>query len=207
MNRIWNMNRPWKRVHGFTLVELLVVIAIIAILVAILLPAVNSAREAARMTQCKNNLRQLSLATQNHVTAKGYFPPGVTADEDNFETGMHSGFVFLLPYFEESGLFDSYDKSQPWTADANLSVGAQHLSVLTCPTNGGEVPQQGDISAAPTDYAFSKGPLAYLCLRPEPVGLFDINSRVRTGQVIDGMSKTFAFGEAASNPLLEASVP
>jgi prepilin-type N-terminal cleavage/methylation domain-containing protein len=193
--------------RGFTLVELLVVAAIIALLVAMLLPAIQSAREAARLTQCKNNLRQLGLALQNHDSAHGYFPSGVVATDDNLQNGMHSGFVFLLPFVEEQALFASYDPSQPWTSDSNLAVGATRLGVLACPSNSTEAPQQGSISGAGTDYAFSKGPLAYLCHEPAGGGMFDINSRVRPVHIQDGTSKTFALGEAASNARLAAEAP
>lgn len=201
------MNRSANRRPGFTIVELLVVIAIIAILVAMLLPAIQSAREAARLTQCKNHLRQLGVALQGHDSAHGYFPSGVVATDDNLQNGKHSGFVFLLPFLEEKALFESYDQSQPWTSDANLAVGATRLSVLACPSNSTDVPQQGSISAAGTDYAFSKGPLAYLCNKPARVGMFDVNSRVRSVHLKDGMSKTFALGEAASNASLAADAP
>ena len=132
-----------KRPRAFTIVELLVVIAVIAILVAMLLPAIHAAREAARLTHCKNNLRQLGIALQGHDSAYGYFPSGVTANDDDLRNGMHSGFVFLLPFLEESSLFDSYDQSQPWTSELNLPVGKTRLQVLVCPSNQSEVPQQG----------------------------------------------------------------
>ena len=196
-----------KRPRAFTIVELLVVIAVIAILVAMLLPAIHAARESARLTHCKNNLRQLGIALQGHNSAHGYFPPGVVATDDNFQNGMHSGFVFLLPFLEENALFASYDQSQPWTSDVNLGVAATRLQVLACPSNTTEVPQQGGISAAATDYAFSKGPLAYLCNKPAGGGMFDVNSRVRSVHLTDGMSKTFALGEAASNARLAAEAP
>lgn len=201
------MNHSENRPRGFTIVELLVVIAIIAILVAMLLPAVQSAREAARLTQCKNNLRQLGIALQSHHGAQGDYPSGVVASDDNFRNGMHSGFVFLLPYLEQNALYESYDQSQPWTSNTNLAVGTARLQILTCPSNDTEVPQQGNLSAAPTDYAFSKGPLAYLCEKQAGGGMFDVNSHVRNAQLEDGTSRTFAMGEAASNARLEAIAP
>ena len=202
------MNRSKNRPHAFTLVELLVVIAIIGTLVALLLPAVQAAREAARRTECKNNLRQLGLALQNHHGALGHFPAGVVAGDDDFRNAKHSGFVSLLPYLEQQTLFEKYDQSEAWTSDANLAVGAARLSMLICSSNVTEVVQQGkDLAAAPTDYAFSKGPLAYLCEDQPSVGVFDINSDVRIAQITDGTSKTFAMGEAASNAMLEADAP
>src|SRR5437868_15500641 len=99
-----------KRRGAFTLVELLVVIAIIGILIAIILPAVQSAREAARRTQCKNNLKQFGLANQNYLTAKKVFPPSVllTAPPPEATKGpAWSAQARLLPFLEENALFQN----------------------------------------------------------------------------------------------------
>ena len=99
--------------HGFTLVELLVVIAIIGVLVALLLPAVQAARESARRTQCVNNLKQVGLAMHNHLGARKAFPPGsywdpATNSLPNFQVNGNEAtwITFLLPFLEETGLYD-----------------------------------------------------------------------------------------------------
>src|SRR4051812_46549754 len=97
------MRSTGKAKAGFTLVELLVVIAIIGVLVALLLPAVQAAREAARRTQCSNNLKQLSLALLNYETVHTTFPPA------GIDTNQMSWTVLLLPYFEQQALYDQFN--------------------------------------------------------------------------------------------------
>ena len=96
--------------RGFTLVELLVVIAIIGVLVALLLPAVQAAREAARRSQCTNNLKQIGLAIHNHHDTKGYMPPGTSQDQQPFGPAASnwgaSWMVYILPFVEQGPLFD-----------------------------------------------------------------------------------------------------
>jgi prepilin-type N-terminal cleavage/methylation domain-containing protein len=94
---------PLRRA-GFTLVELLVVIAIIGVLVALLLPAVQSAREASRRTKCQNNLKQWALAAHNHESAYAKFPYGNKADVLDSYTWMH----LSLPYVEQQAVFEMY---------------------------------------------------------------------------------------------------
>ena len=196
--------RPRHR-SALTLIELLVVIALIGILVGLLLPAVQSARQAARRQQCSNNLRQLGIALHGYHLAHGHFPSGVVADDDNFRDGLHSGFTLLLPFFEYQTLHDRYDFSSSWKSENNLVVARTQVDVLICPASGSEVGQVGGGEGAATDFAFSKGPLAHLCREPAGGGLFDIGSRVRVAQILDGLSHTFAVGEAASDPQLSAA--
>ncbi len=102
-----------RRPRGFTLVELLVVIAIIGVLVGLLLPAVQSAREAARRVSCQNNIRQVGLAAMNYHDTRNRFPSGYTQERINGSFQGHSVFYFLLPYMEENALYDSMDSEVP----------------------------------------------------------------------------------------------
>ena len=157
-NLICNETPPGSR--GFTLVELLVVMAIIGVLVALLLPAVQAAREAARRTACANNIRQIGLAALNYESSAKHLPPGYLAgrnfvrpENESDDQGRHQMcgvFVFLLPYLEATAVFDQFE------ADLNLGIDARdenyyrvptawttaqaRLSTLLCPTVPSEYP-------------------------------------------------------------------
>ncbi|MBN1854208.1 MAG: DUF1559 domain-containing protein [Pirellulales bacterium] len=123
---------------AFTLVELLVVIAIIGILVALLLPAVQAAREAARRSQCKNNLKQLGLAVQNFADAKKHLPAG-SLGTIGITAPYFSPHAQVLPYYEEGALFDEFEFDQsPWELSAasdNYAVAAIQPTVMLCPSD------------------------------------------------------------------------
>ena len=122
-------NRKGQR--GFTLVELLVVIAIIAILVSLLLPAVNSAREAARRTQCVHHLKQLGLALQAYHDKYGSLPPAYFPDKDG--KPKYSWRVLILPMLGEQALYDAYDFDEPWNGPNNRKLASKMPAVFACP--------------------------------------------------------------------------
>jgi len=134
--------------HGFTLVELLVVIAIIGVLVGLLLPAVQSAREAGRIAQCQNNLKQLALACHAFENAT-YKLPLLYSSSDQL------GWVTqILPFFEESGLSKQYNTAQPWFDASNAQAVTQRIASLECPSS--PVPH---VYTA-TDASFASDPIA-----------------------------------------------
>jgi len=118
--------------RGFTLVELLVVIAIIGTLVGLLLPAVQSAREAARRMQCGNNLKQLAIALQNYESARKQLPLAYT--DPNGATKFHSWAPFLLPYVEEANLVSQYTLATEWWKSPNREIVINQLAVVQCPS-------------------------------------------------------------------------
>jgi prepilin-type N-terminal cleavage/methylation domain-containing protein/prepilin-type processing-associated H-X9-DG protein len=210
--------RGFPAAAGFTLVELLVVIAIIGILVALLLPAIQSAREAARRSQCTNNMRQLGLGLQNYHSAHQTFPIGSEVNVE--ETDVYrSAIIELLPYLEQDNLSRLYDFDEPWESQT-AEVSATAIPVFDCPSSPYENPKvytllQGIVdndTYGTSDYGLSKGASDGMCVLPvimgggpgpipeELRGMFDFNWSVAVKQVTDGTSNTFAMGEAASSP-------
>ena len=154
--------RSFRSVRGFTLVELLVVIAIIGILIALLLPAVQAAREAARGMQCANNLKQLGLALHGYHSAARHFPPAGASygwcdqTQGAGDQGIlnASGLTMLLPYLEQGSLYDTYDHNQCASAfmynstgtlrgndpvtSGNAEVISTRPPVFSCPSDNGD---------------------------------------------------------------------
>jgi prepilin-type N-terminal cleavage/methylation domain-containing protein/prepilin-type processing-associated H-X9-DG protein len=201
--------------RAVTLIELLVVIAIIGTLVALLLPAVQAAREAARKTQCANNLKQFGLALQNYHSSQGQFPSlaaYVGASGVNFKSAGH---VALLPYMEEHALDGLYDHSKTWAEQSPL-VARTVVPMFICPSSiaervvvepilgpGGLDLPCGD-TAAVNHYVYSMGATDAWCLSGEVEedlrGLFALNRKICLKHVTDGSSHSIAMGEADSAP-------
>lgn len=119
---------------GFTLVELLVVIAIIGILVALLLPAIQAAREAARRSQCQNNLKQLGIAFLNYEQAKKQFPLSIKRADTTTGRGLNNWAPFVLAYLEEGNLVQGYNLNEDWWREPNRNIVQNFLAVLLCPS-------------------------------------------------------------------------
>lgn len=191
---------------AFTLVELLVVIAIIGILVALLLPAVQAAREAARRNQCKNNLKQLGLATLNYESAQRKLPPSANIDltstaptPNNGSWGVHGR---LLEYLEEASLRSLVDIEKAW--DNQMAISGLQISGFQCPSDARsqEVrdPGGGKALLYATNYGFNLG--EWFVYDPTTDkggrGMFYPNSHLRLAKVIDGTSKTLLAAEVKS---------
>jgi prepilin-type N-terminal cleavage/methylation domain-containing protein/prepilin-type processing-associated H-X9-DG protein len=125
--------------RGFNLIELLVVIAIIGTLVALLLPAVQSAREAARQASCRNNLKQLALTTLNYQDATGAFPMGgylqPVYTRPDWATNGNCWLVPVLPYIEQKSLYDAYNVAMNWGNMVNSTAYATAIGTLLCPSD------------------------------------------------------------------------
>ncbi len=175
--------------NGFTLVELLVVIAIIGVLVALLLPAVQAAREAARRSSCANNLSQLSLALHQYEMAHGAYPPGTVAAAgpiSNTPTGYHHSWtVQILPYIEQQNAYNLLDKRQSVYHAANAQVAATTPRLFICPSNSA----RGFPCYAGSHHEKEKP------IDAKDNGVFFLNSNIRYDDITDGSSHTIFIGE------------
>jgi prepilin-type N-terminal cleavage/methylation domain-containing protein/prepilin-type processing-associated H-X9-DG protein len=181
---------------GFTLVELLVVIAIIGILISLLLPAVQAAREAARRSQCCNNLVQIGLALHNYESAHEVFPPGTLDAKGPIRSeplGYHvSWIVQILPYIEEQNAFRAIDFTKSVYDAKNSPVRALHKNVLRCPSDSGWYDSAESIGHS--NYAGCHHDVE-APIDVKNNGVFFLNSRVRHRDVSDGLSHTIFVGE------------
>ena len=199
--------------RGFTLIELLVVIAIIGVLIALLLPAVQSAREAARRAQCVNNMKQLGIAMHNFHDINSILP------SSNRPSGLTTvprvaGLTLLLPYIEQNTVYNAFNLSLNWGLAENSTSVTSRINVLLCPSaqQPGRLdgnPDPGPWTptvAAPTDYSI----VLKVDERLGTLGLVDsvgrgmmpTSEKSRLADVTDGLSNTIAYAESASRPFV-----
>jgi len=214
--------RPVRR--GFTLIELLVVIAIIGVLIALLLPAVQAAREAARRAQCTNNLKQIALAAHNYMGALGSLPQGVSFQVDkNAPSGSlwTSGSLFLplLPYMEQTNVFNAINYSVNMYNSENFTISGIGLSAMWCPSDpavarprilpDGYGLDPGSFTMNYTSYAGCAGTWFQFTTNAARIaqsnGCFFVRSAVKYSDFLDGTSNTIAFGERAHTLLDQGS--
>jgi prepilin-type N-terminal cleavage/methylation domain-containing protein/prepilin-type processing-associated H-X9-DG protein len=193
--------------RGFTLIELLVVIAIIAILIGLLLPAVQKVREAAARTQCSNNLKQLGLAFQNYHDANGKFPPyRITAPT------IHGWASYILPYIEQDNLYKQYSYAANWYDTVNQPVIQTPIKTLACP-NGGAYGRTRTATtngvtwtAAMSDYATthtidqSVVNAGWISPTFPRLGAIILNDYRKITDITDGTSSTLLVVEEAGRP-------
>jgi prepilin-type N-terminal cleavage/methylation domain-containing protein/prepilin-type processing-associated H-X9-DG protein len=193
------------RNQGFTLIELLVVIAIIAILVALLLPAVQQAREAARRVQCRNHLKQIGLAIHNYHDAHSTMPPGRMRSLVDGAGRCFSAYAHLLPMLDAGPLYNRIDfNSDPDDPAKNGLALGQTIPYFLCPTDSYRILQSNVVGGVIVDSAVHNYPLSTGTTYPVsprnpagvPVtGVFYENSRTRFADITDGASNTVCVSE------------
>ena len=214
--------------RGFTLVELLVVIAIIGILIALLLPAIQAARESARRSQCQNNLKQIAVALQTHHDVRKQFPMG----RNRIDQKAVSWAYFLLPQLEETAIYSAYNKNATVDDLANAQTMRTPVEAYACPTrrkaaadrnfdNNDSPPQPDDLGVASLgDFAANAGKqydtgmiggdtgaAVFGQYNRREAGPIFSGSRVGARQVSDGLSKTLAIGERHLPPVPANTAP
>jgi prepilin-type N-terminal cleavage/methylation domain-containing protein/prepilin-type processing-associated H-X9-DG protein len=211
MSNFFHRRRPSTRRRAFTLIELLVVISIIGVLVGLLLPAVQAAREAARRTGCVNNLRQIGLALHNYHAAVGSFPVGflypsgpVPATTSPLQYRW-SALAQMAPYLEQANLANAFNFSYPlaykpsaggsafWPFyPANTTAMKVQVAIFLCPSDGAPAPAD---DSGPTNYAFCTGDGSNGGEATGANGAFILGPALSVAHITDGTSGTAAASE------------
>lgn len=191
-----------KSYRAFTLVELLVVIAIIGILIAMLLPAVQQVRQAARRTQCANRLSQLSLAVLNYETAHSHFPTSFDLEPGELRRGAWSIHAKLLPFTEQGNVESKIDFDTDWHDQLETGVHAFGAPILSCPSdlNGGNRIQDGVNFVHSTSYGFNMGTWFIFdpVSRETGNGAFQVGNPTVHASISDGLSNTICATDVKS---------
>jgi prepilin-type N-terminal cleavage/methylation domain-containing protein len=197
-------SRRCQASRAFTLVELLVVIAIIGVLVALLLPAVQFARESARRTKCENNLKQLVLGIHNFESSYGYFPSAYEAP--NLDPGWGWGSA-ILPFIEQKNLFDlAQMETLKFGGGANPALPNIHTEskvvVFRCPSDFSPDKNPERLLHGTSNYRAVTGPneLIWFIVDEDLGGVMYQNSRTRIAKITDGTAHTLVIGECILNP-------
>jgi prepilin-type N-terminal cleavage/methylation domain-containing protein/prepilin-type processing-associated H-X9-DG protein len=187
------MSRP----RAFTLLELMFVVGIIGVLISLLLPAIQSAREQARRAQCSNNLAQLGIAMGNYVSTHSVLPPGVVNDKGpivNQPVGYHHGWtVQILPFIGQHNVYRRFDLDDSIYAPSNETAQTVVISTFLCPSSSWTWRSQSGISYAGCHHDV-EAPIA-----ADNHGVLYLNSRVRFDDITDGLAQTILLGELRSN--------
>jgi prepilin-type N-terminal cleavage/methylation domain-containing protein/prepilin-type processing-associated H-X9-DG protein len=201
------LESPKPHRSGFTLIELLVVIAIIGILIGLLLPAVQMAREAARRTSCMNNLKQIGMAIQNYHDVYKVLPPGYVEvfDATGNENGPGWGWAaLLLPYLEEGNLHQAIQFDLPIESPANARPRTSQITTYLCPSDSPEptwIATTYDLTGTPRQTVCDVASANYIGVfgTTEPGvdgdGIFFRNAKIALRNITDGTSHTMAVGE------------